>query len=216
MAFSGITLGSPNTMQVGQLTQVSLPVGNMVLPRAGQLGDQIVTELNPKYYEQTYRNSGFYVASQAVATTTVGLATTYTGLVLSNPITSIKNLVLGKCSLMQSVIQATQVEAFALAYGFNSATNVTHTTPATIQNAKIGSGALSVANADTAATLPTAPLYGTFVTNTATATSDSSVGVIDLEGSIILPPGAYAAFVTPAQASVAGMWFGFQWIEVPV
>ena len=54
-------------------------------------------------------------------------------------------------------------------------------------------------------------------------TSDASMGidngtgtVIDLEGSIILPPGGYACWVTPAQASVAGMWFSFNWIEVPI
>lgn len=184
--------------------------------RGGQLGDAIVSELHGRYYETTYRKNSFYVAIQSVATTTVGLATTYTGLVLSNPVGSPVNLALNKCSLMQSVIQATQVEAYALAYGSNTTTNVTHTAAATIQSSFIGSNASSQAKADTSATLPTAPVYGHFITNTAAASTNSPGSVIDLEGSIILPPGAYAAWVTPAQASVAGLWFGFSWEEVPV
>jgi hypothetical protein len=39
--------------------------------------------------------------------------------------------------------------------------------------------------------------------------------VIDLEGSIILPPGAFAAFATFA-TNTAAWWFGLTWEEVPV
>lgn len=187
-----------------------------VAARGGKQGDLIVSELHGRYYETTYRGKGFSVASQAVATTTVGLATTYTGLCLANPKASAVNLVLNKCTMMQSVIQSTQVEAFAIAFGFNSSTDVTLTTPATPQSNIIGSGAVAVAKAATSATLPTAPLYGAFVTNTATATQNSPGDFLDFEGSIILPPGAYACWVTPAQASVAGMWFSFSWEEVPL
>lgn len=184
--------------------------------RSGKAGEVIMQELHGRYYEQSYRGNCFLAASQAVATTTVGLALTYTGLALSNPVGSGKNLVLLQASLMQSVLQATQIEAFSLATGFNASTNVTHTTPATIQPTIIGSAYSSVAKADTAATLPTAPVYSMFVTNTATATQNSAVGLIEIAGSIILAPGAYAIWATPAQASVAGMWFSFLWEEVPL
>lgn len=185
--------------------------------RAGRQGDLIVSELQGRYYEQTFRNNRFYAATTALVTTTVGLNTTYTGLVLSNPITSVVNLALDKASMMQSVLQSTQVEAYAIATGFNSATNVTHTTPVAPKSCLIGSGKTPVALADVSATLPTAPLYTMFVTNTGTATADSTgIQVVDFEGSIILPPGGYALWVTPAQASVAGMWFSFQWTEIPV
>ena len=155
-------------------------------------------------------------STQALVTTTVGLATTYTGLVLSNPITSSVNLVLNKCSMMQSVIQSTQVEAYAIATGYNATTNVTHTTPVAPRSCFVGASASGIGVADVSATLPTAPFYHCFVTNTGTATADSTgIQVVDFEGSLILPPGAYALWVTPAQASVAGMWFSFQWEEVP-
>lgn len=184
--------------------------------RGGKQGELMVSELHGRYYEQAYRRNIFSVASQAVATTTVGLATTYTGLCIANPISSQINMVLNKATMMQSVIQATQVEGYAIAFGFNKTTNVTLTTPATTQSNLVGSGTVSVGVAATSATLPTAPLYAYFLTNTATATQNPSTTFIDFEGSAILIPGAYACFVTPTQASVAGLWFSFAWEEVPV
>lgn len=184
--------------------------------RAGKQGDAIVSDLHAKYYEQTYNSNLFSVANQSVATTTVGLATTYTGLCLSNPLGSTVNLVMLKATFNQSVIQVTQVEAFALATGFNATTQVTHTATITPQTCKIGSGAVAKANADSSSTLPTAPFYTAFVGATGAAAADATNNVIDLEGSIVLIPGAYICWVTPAQASVAGMWFSFAWEEVPV
>ncbi len=203
------------------LNQISAGVQNngdnvLVTARGGRQGEQLVSYLHGRYYEQTYRGNRFSASIQAVATTTAGLATTYTGLVVSNPISSPVNLVLNKASIMQSVIQSVQVEAYAIACGFNAATNVTHTTPLTVRSKLIGSGLTGYGLADISATLPTAPFYDTFVTNTGTATADSSVGVIDLDGEIVLKPGGYALWVTPAQASVAGLWFSFSWEEVPI
>ena len=204
-----------NEVLVGAQTNMS--DGLVAKARAGRQGDQIISELHGRYYEQTYRNNMFFGATQALVTTTVGLATTYTGLVLSNPINAAVNLVLNKASMMQSVIQATQVEAFAIATGFNAATNVTHSSAVTPRSCLIGSGKTPVGLTDVSATLPTAPFYSIFVTNTGTIAADSTgLQVVDLEGSIILIPGAYALWVTPAQASVAGMWFSFQWEEVPI
>lgn len=203
-----------NQIQVG--TQ-NLSDNVNTIARGGKQGDAIVSELHGRYYEQTYRGKIFTAATQALVTTTVGLATTYTGLVICNPITSTVNLELITASLMQSVIQSTQIEAFAIATGSNSTTNVTHTTPVAVRSSLIGSGLSGIGVADVSATLPTAPFYDMFVTNTGTATANSTgVQVLDIAGQIILAPGAYALFVTPAQASVAGMWFGFKWAEVPI
>lgn len=164
--------------------------------------------------QYTKKGNIFIAANQAVATTTVGLATTYTGLVVSNPVGSSVSLQLLRATLMQSLIQATQPEAFAIAYGFNAATNVTHTTPLTPYSARIGSGLTSVANADTSATLPTAPKYGEFLTNTPSATTNSTGIEFNFNDTTVIPPGGYVLFVTPAQASVAGMWFSLMWKEV--
>lgn len=203
-------------LQVVRGQQANAASSNPFTQRGLGDGSAVLSELRARYYSATKDGVVWSVASQAVATTTVGLATTYTGLCLANPTTSTVDLVLNKCSMMQSVIQSVQVEAFAIACGFNATTAVTLTVAATAQSNRIGSGLVAQAKAATSATLPTAPLYSVFVTNTGTAVADSTgIQVVDLEGSIILPPGAYACWVTPAQASVAGMWFSFQWEEVP-
>lgn len=184
--------------------------------RGGRLGDFITSELQGRYGENTARGRTFFVASQALATTSVGLNTTYTGLCLSNPLGSGVNAAILFVSVMQSVVQAVQIEGYGLAVGSNSGTNVTHTTPVTTNSALVGSNLKSYCNADSSATLPTAPVYAVFITNTASATQNGPGDQIELAGSITLAPGGYAAFVTPTQASVAGMWFSFTWSEIPV
>ena len=65
--------------------------------RMGRQGDQIVSELHGRYYEQAYRNNVFVGSNGATpSVTTVALATTYTGLALINPASSAVNLSLLK------------------------------------------------------------------------------------------------------------------------
>ena len=201
------SVGQPATQSSGATPNI----------RSGRGGDVIYSGLHGRYYEQTYNGNVFFVASQSVATTTTGLTTTYTGLSLSNPLGSGVNLVLLKASFNQSVIQSTQVEAYGIATGFSATTNPTHSAAVTPQSAKVGSGIVAKALADSSNnTLPAAPVYTHFIGATGTATADSTYNFVDLDGSIILMPGAFACWVTPAQASVAGLWFSFAWEEVPV
>ncbi len=198
---------------VGQPTYTAS--GNTPNLRSGKQGDTVVSELHGRYYEQTYNANQFSAANQTAVTTSVGLSTTYTGLVLSNPLGSTVNLVINKCTFNVSTL-ASGINAFGLATGFNATTQVTHTTPVTPATCKIGSGALAKGLADVSATLPTAPVYTHFVAATATTTSDPTQGVIDLEGSIVLIPGAYILWVSTAASVATSMWFSFGWEEVPV
>jgi hypothetical protein len=52
--------------------------------RQGRTGEAIVSQLNGAYYERAGRGGIFTVANQAAVTTTIALATTYTGLCLTN------------------------------------------------------------------------------------------------------------------------------------
>lgn len=195
--------------------QNNLDGPNPITIRLGKQGDTMSSELHSRYYEQTYRGNMFNVASQAGVVTSVGVNATYTGLVLANPITSNVNLVLNKCAAGQTVIE-TVVNAFGLAFGYNKTTNVTLSVSATPQSNLIGSGLSAKAVAATGATLPTAPLFGPVWGTNPTATTDASA-LIDLEGSIILIPGAYACWVTATAASpAAACWFSFSWEEVPL
>ena len=200
----------------GRVGAQNLKDGSQGPLRMGFGGEQVVSELKGRYAEMARRGQIFGASSQAVVTTTVGTATTYTGLVVANPVGSTVTVELLKATVMQSVIQATQIEAFALGVGSNKVTQVTHTTPITPYSTLVGSGATPVALADSAATLPTTPVYAMPLGNTSTATANNTGIIVDIEGSIILLPGAYAMFLTPTQASVAGMWFSMMWAENPL
>lgn len=196
----------------------SIAPGTQAPLRQGNLGEVIVNELHGRYYESAYRRAIFSAANQAAVATVALGTTTYTGLSLSNPVGSTVNLVLLKASWANSVAVPT-AGFVALETGYNAGSNVTHTTPATVYNHYIGVGSAGVGLADVSSTLPTAPVARMFLAQTGTvATTAYGCGpasFVDLEGSIILPPGAYVAFYTFA-TNTAAWWFSFTWEEVPV
>jgi hypothetical protein len=202
----------------GNATVASLGPGTTPTLRGGNMGDLIVSELHGRYYESTYRRA---VMNGAIAgqVTTVGLATTYTGLCLSNPIGSTVNLVLLKCGFAFSVAFAA-ASAIGIMTGYNSSTNVTHTTPVTPRSQFFGVGAAGTGLLDSSATLPTAPTLNTILgmglTGAITTVPQVLTSIVDLEGSIILPPGAYAAFYTSTVSGAAAGHFSFTWEEVPL
>jgi hypothetical protein len=205
--------------QVGPLaTSSSLAAGLQAVGRAGNMGDAIVSELHGRYYEATYRRAMFNAAITGQITT-VGLATTYTGLCLSNPVGSTVNVVINKVGFAFIVAFAAGA-TIGLMTGYNAGTNVTHTTPVTPRNQFFGVGASGVALVDSSATLPTAPTLNTILAAglTGAITTVPLIGpsVVDLEGSIILPAGAYCAFYTSTVSGAAAGAFSFSWEEVPV
>lgn len=186
--------------------------------RSGNKFDLITSELHGRYYEATYNRTVFSAGNQAAAATVALGTLANTGLVLSNPIGSGVNLVLLKCSYVNSVA-VPSAGYLALETGYNSGTNVTHTTPATVFNNFIGVGASGIGLVDVSSTLPTAPVHrlglaqcGTIAT---TGYGVTTPNVVDLEGSIILPAGGYVAFYTFA-TNTAAWFFTFTWEEVTV
>lgn len=204
--------------QVGPIA--STADGVQVALRAGKLGDQIVSELHGRYYESAYRRAQFIAANQTGVATTVGLATTYTGLCLSNPVGSSVNLVIGKVGIAFPVAVAAGL-VYGLMVGYNAGTNVTHTAASTtLRNSFVGVGAAPVGLVDTSATLPTAPtvshIFGAVGTAAITVPMTLPTCFYDLEGSIILPPGAYAAVFTSAASGALGFLGSIGWEEVAV
>lgn len=212
-------MSSGNLIQVGAGVGISMSDTAQTIPRGGRQGDTIVSELHGRYYEASYRERRFVGGNQAGATTTVGLATTHTGLVLSNPINSTVNLVIDKVGASFIVAFAAGA-AIGLMTGYNATTNVTHTTPATPRNCKFGTGAAGIGLLDVSSTLPTAPvvthIFGAGLTGAITTTPQIPGFMVDLEGSLILPPGAYCAIYTSTASGTASMIATFQWEEVPV
>lgn len=190
--------------------------GTQLAMRSGKLGDAIVSELHGRYYEQTYRRNIFSVANQTGIATTVGAALAYTGLSLSDPLGSGVNLVLLKVSATFPVPPAATT-VIGVMVGYNAGTNVTHTTPATPRSNFVGVGATGLGLADTSCTFPTAPTLQTVLGSIKTGGTVVSVDPIlplDLEGSIILPPGAYAAFFTSTVSGALGFLGSITYEEV--
>lgn len=185
---------------------------NPVTQRGGQQGDAIVSDLHARYYEQTVRQRVFSVNTQGTAvTTTAALATTWTGLGISNPAGSGVNLALLKFSATQFAVGAASTIGIMGGVGVLAASLA-------VQSRLIGGGAVSLANASAGATISTPLLITTFgsVGSLATTTYGLEPGIfVDLEGSIIIPPGSFVATYTSI-VTTSALNFGFCWEEVPI
>jgi hypothetical protein len=189
--------------------------GSTNTARSAKTGETVVADAHGRYYEPTSRNTMFS-GSVTGRDTTVGLATAYTGLVLSNPIGSSVNLVINKVGYAFSVaFPATSV--IGLMTGI-SAADITHTTPVTPKSQKIGSPA-GVGKLDSSATITT-PTLNTVLsvgdTGAITTSPTGCSGLVDMEGSIVLPPGAFCAFYTSTVAGASAANYSIQWEEVTI
>lgn len=184
--------------------------------RSDKTGSLVVTNGHGRYTEPALRGT-IFSGSIAGQVTTVGLATTYTGLCLSNPLGSPVNLVLNKVGYSFIVAFAAGAH-LGLMTGYNASSNVTHTaavTPRCQLFTGLGGG---VGLLDSSATLPTAPtlnlVFGSGLTGAITTTPFGLGDTVDLEGSIVLSPGSYCAFYTSTASGAAAGAFSFQWEEV--
>jgi len=199
----------------GRVGQIYAQDGARENVRLGKFGEVLVSELMGRYYSNSYRQNHFHASVQAGVTSSVGLATTYTGLVISNPLGNSKLMVPLSFSVAQSVINAA-VNAIGIACGYSASTNVTHTTPVTPRNNLFGIGPAPTMLADVAATLPTAPFYtGPWVADTPAATTNPPGTNIDLGGLFVIPPGGWIMMAAIAASPASALWASFQWAEVP-
>jgi hypothetical protein len=196
--------------------------GSVNPARSTRDGSLIVGAGLADYQELAFRGYVFQGANQGPGgtTTTVGLATTYTGLCISNPANSTKNLVMLQCGI--GVVGApAALSTLGLLGGYAAGGITAHTTPLVPLSTFLGpTVATGVAKADAACTLVGTPTllmpFGVTPITGATAQVVNPpviLNVYDIKGSIILPPGAYIAIYTSTVLSIIG---GFTWAEVPV
>lgn len=186
--------------------------GQVAKARMGKQGDQLSSELHGRYYEHTYRQSGFSLQTQGTATTTTAaLATTWTGLGVANPAGSGVNLVLMKVSVCQFAVGA------AATIGIMGGVGVI-TSTLTPQSRIIGGGQVSKMNGSAGATISTPVLISTFASVGSVATTSIPLiagAFYDFEGSVIVPPGSFIASYTSI-VTTSALQFGFFWEEVPI
>lgn len=192
--------------------------GNTVNARMGRDNDLIVSQLHRSGFENASRGLSFG-SSITGQITTVGVATTYTGLCLSNPITSNVKIVLKQVGLAFLVAFAA-ASTVGIMTGFNGSTNVTHTTPAVVRNKLVNAAVNTTGTGlvDSASTLPTAPVLDTVLfaglTGAITLAQADPAGLYDLLDGIVLMPGGYAAVYTSTVSGAASMSASFVWDEI--
>ena len=206
--------------RTGAVSRADNDLSTVVLDKRGSV---IVTGGGGNYEQSTFRRRSYSGANQGPGgtTTTVGLATTYTGLCVSNPVASTVNLVVNHVGI--SVVGApAALSTLGLMAGFHATTNVTHTTALIAHNNMWNSvaGTDGQALVDSASTLPTAPLvvhaFGTIPITGATAqvVNPPVSGVsYDFNGGLILAPGAYVAIYTSTVLTIIA---SILWTEIPV
>jgi hypothetical protein len=188
------------------ITRAGAPLFN----QSGNAGDILGSEFNPRYYEQTYRGNVFSVANQAAVTTSTSLNTTFTGLAVANPAGSGVNLVISKFTCAQFAVGAAAVVSIAAGAGAAAGSLV-------IRNRLYG-GAASKAVASAGATIA-APILlvpvGSVGSVATTGYGLQSGLQVDLEGSLIIPPGFFVCSDTSI-ATTSALIFGFSWVEIPI
>lgn len=198
-----VASGAQNTSQT---------IGNTVPNRAGQLNDLIISQLHGRKYEGAYRGNRYSVANQAAVTTTAALATTFTGLVVGNPASSPVNLVMEHFAAAQFAVGA------AGAIGIMGGASTTAITASlTVQNRKMN-GAAGWGVASAGQTIGTPVLLDVFGSIGSVATTGYGLenGIyVDLDGSLIVPPGYFVASYTTI-VTTSALIFKMGWEEVPV
>lgn len=191
----------------------NLADGNQHTMRGGRLGEGMVSQLRGRYSEQASRGNIFIAHNVAAQAVSVALSTTYTGLCLTNPAGSTKDLHILGCNYALSVAPGAIASLHLI--GAYSATAVTQGTPLAapgIQCTRLGASG-SLALAASAATIPT-PNYIMALGSGFTATNlyATTPSWIDIGGAIVLPPSSFICI--GALTAVTG--FGcFVWSEVP-
>lgn len=179
--------------------------------RGGKQGDQIVSELHGRYYEQTYRGNMFGITG-GLTTTTAGGVATYTGLIVGNPVGSSVNLAVNKCFVSQGAALTAETE-IGIMYGANTTT----TSLTTIFNRNpLGPASKAVANAGQTITAMTAFIvFAGSGSGAITVPGIIPVAGVDFEGSLIIPPGyAFASYTS--RVTTTALMFTFNWEEVPI
>ena len=164
------------------------------------------------YNLASYGKQLWSASTQAAQAVSVGLATTYTGLCLSNPNKSNANLYLLRVGLALSAAPAATA-SFGIIGGI-STTDVAHTTPGTVASTFLGYAGPHTGLVDTAATIPTPTWLEQLMGGFTVATLPSSpLSIFDFQGSWVIPPGGFIA--VGALTAASGLW-SMVWFEGPL
>jgi len=177
----------------GKVQEQSLSTGTEVdVFRMDRDGSQVFAPSDGQFAAAVRSGNCYSGANQTGCVWTVGLATTYTGLCVSNPVGSGKILSI-LASGYSEIVAPTGITDAWLATGYHASTNVVAGVAGTPVNLLAG-GATGVGKVWTGATLPVAPTYtlNLMTGHTSAALSTSAApGLVLVHGLIQLPPGGF-------------------------
>ena len=183
--------------------------------RLGQQGDQIVSELHGRYYEQSVRKNVFFSLSVARATSLVSTSTV--GNCIYNPPDSGVNLAISKWNSIMGGTAAT-CTGIGLAVGYQPITptsvTVSDATGSTfLQQPTLLAGR---AKAYAIATVLIAPVMIAMLHHNTAAINTVGVDQLsgDFEGQIIVPPGCFITTAATGGADVSHTTW-ITWEEIP-
>jgi len=196
------------------------PTGQPVPLRAGGQGELIVQQVHGKLFENAVRGKLFYGSNGATpSVTTVALATTYTGLCLYNPAASGKNVIVERVGY-SFLVAFPAASTIGLLAGYSAAGVVTASAAASPgAPCLIGSSYSPVGRCALSATLVGTPFLHTVLgagLTGAITTVPQNLTWADLDGSLVLPPGAYTAIYTSTVSGAASLAASFIWAEEPI
>jgi len=206
----------------GQVGPQVLQDGTNADVRQGRTGELVVTELHGKYYENTYRKNTFVMAGTAGVAAPVYTATSSVACAFQNPPGSGVNCSLIRVECLVTADPSTPVVGGLVLAGYGNALGTLVTGTALIaQSCLLGSGVLPHALGFSTAAVPTAPVLLRVLaekqTGAATTIPFMPTFAADLDGTLILAPGAYVVIGTFAVDSTdASVLPVFVWEEVPV
>lgn len=183
--------------------------------RLGRSGELVTSGFHGKYYEQTYRGNVFVARNLGGFFAPAGTAAGPLG--LYNPPGSGKNLVLLKTIALFTSF-TTSMTAGALAYFYSTNASISTPNLSNAVNCLLGSGNISVAQVFISGVIsPTPAILFPIVSKTGTAVpaSNNSQIIDDVNGAIILSPGAILVVQETTLDTNTGN-LSYVWEEVPI
>lgn len=192
--------------------------GSQVAMRSGRLGDQIISELQGRYYEQASRGNLFHAFAIVTAPVIFSTAAGTGGPLIWNPPTSGKNV-----SILAVTCALTVVTTVAAALGLTGNTGQTSAPGTTTAIDQRSSGLIGgQASVSTPYRIGTPTNAGGFFLpllqlHTGALTVDNmGLGWIDVGGAIVCPPGAWVSLAASATATTTVGQLGVMYSEVPI
>lgn len=170
-----------------------------------------------RYADAVKQGNVYSGSSQTGCVWTVGLATTYTGVCVTNPAGSGKNLNILAAGFSERVAPA-GIQDVWLA-GAAHATAVVQSVAGTPKNMLLGSSNSATALLATGATLPTAPFYllPLLGGKTSAALSTASIpNMVAVDGLVVVGPGAFLIIATFTVGAAVGQMGSIIWEEVAI